>query len=229
VKTLLKILLLLTTTTAIAGQPDNNHALVFGGTGRLGAPIVGLLVDAGYPVTVFARPTSNRERLTGLDVRYVTGDLMDAASVVAAIDGRAFAYVIDASARGASRDPFYDTAMRNILNALTSDEVRQFILHGSVGAGDNMQKFPDVGFERMRGVMIAKGEAEALLKASGIPYTIIRNGFVRPDGTPATGTASLTEDDSALDAVTRVDLAALTMQCLNNKACMNKTFHAVDE
>lgn len=228
-KILLKILLLLTTTTAIAGQPDNNQALVFGGTGRLGAPIVGLLVDAGYPVTVFARPTSNRERLTDLDVRYVTGDLMDAASVVSAIEGQAFAYVIDASARGASRDPFYDTAMRNILNALTSDEVRQFILHGSVGAGDNMQKFPDVGFERMRGVMIAKGEAEALLKASGIPYTIIRNGFVRPDGTPATGTASLTEDDSVLDAVTRVDLAALTMQCLNNEACMNKTLHAVDE
>jgi len=228
-KLFFNIQLLLLATTAVAEQHANDEALVFGGTGRLGAPIVGLLVDAGYPVTVFARPTSNRERLTGLDVRYVTGDLMDAASVVAAIDGRAFAYVIDASARGASRDPFYDTAMRNILNALTSDEVRQFILHGSVGAGDNMQKFPDVGFERMRGVMIAKGEAEALLKASGIPYTIIRNGFVRPDGTPATGTASLTEDDSALDAVTRVDLAALTMQCLNNKACMNKTFHAVDE
>jgi uncharacterized protein YbjT (DUF2867 family) len=223
------ILLLLLATTAVAEQHANDEALVFGGTGRLGAPIVQLLVDAGYPVTVFARPTSNRERLTGLDVRYVTGDLMDAASIVAAIDGQAFAYVIDASARGASRDPFYDTAMRNILNALTVDEVRQFVLHGSVGAGDNMQKFPDVGFERMRGVMIAKGEAEALLRASGIPYTIIRNGFVRPDGTPATGTASLTEDDSELDAVTRLDLAALTMQCLNNEACMNKTFHAVDE
>jgi hypothetical protein len=101
-------------------------------------------------------------------------------------------------------------------------------LHGSVGAGDNMEKFPHVGFERMREVMIAKGEAEALLKASGLGYTIIRNGMVRPDGTPATGTARLTEDDSLLGTSTRLDLAALTLQCLDNKECMNKTFHAVD-
>lgn len=228
VKLILKLLLLMAT-TAVAEHHDDEQALVFGGTGRLGAPIVQLLVEAGYPVTVFARPTSNRERLTGLDVRYVTGDLMDADSVVAAIDGQAFAYVIDASARGASREAFYDTAMRNILSALNKGEVRQFILHGSVGAGDNTEKFPDVGFERMRAVMIAKGEAEALLKASGIPYTIIRNGFVRPDGTPATGTASLTEDDSTLEAVTRLDLAALTMKCLDKEECMNKTFHAVDD
>ncbi|MBT8443950.1 MAG: NAD(P)H-binding protein [Gammaproteobacteria bacterium] len=228
-KTLLNLLLFLISMTAVAEHHDNERVLVFGGTGRLGAPIVQLLVDAGYPVTVFARPTSNRERLTGYNVRYIIGDLMDADSVVAAIDGKSFAYVIDASARGASRNAFYDTAMRNILNAVSKGEVRQFILHGSVGAGDNMEKFPDIGFERMRGVMIAKGEAEAQLKSSGMPYTIIRNGFVKPDGTPATGTASLTEDDSVLEAVTRLDLAALTLQCLHNEECMNKTFHAVDD
>ncbi|MGI9307925.1 MAG: NAD(P)H-binding protein, partial [Gammaproteobacteria bacterium] len=71
-----------------------------------------------------------------------------------------------------------------------------------------------------------KGQAEALLKASGMGYTIIRNGRVRPDGTPATGTARLTEDDTVLATVTRLDLAALTMECLDNPDCMNKTFHA---
>ena len=119
--------------------------------------------------------------------------------------------------------------MRNILAALADSDARQFILHGSVGAGDNMQKFPDVGFERMRAVMAAKGEAEDMLKASGIPYTIIRNGLVKPDGTPATGSARLSADDTRLSAVTRLDLAALTMQCLDNEACIGKTFHAVDE
>ncbi|MFW2404334.1 MAG: NAD(P)H-binding protein [Gammaproteobacteria bacterium] len=228
-KLIITTLLMLIAATATAGSHEGEQVLVFGGTGRLGAPIVELLVAAGYPVTVFARPTSSRERLADLEVRFVVGDLMDAGSVGAAINDQAFTYVIDASARGASRAAFYDTAMRNILSAVDAGEVQQFILHGSVGAGDNMAKFPDVGFERMRNVMIAKGEAETLLKASGIPYTIIRNGFVRPDGTPATGTASLTENDAALDAVTRLDLAALTMQCLANEKCMNKTFHAVDE
>jgi uncharacterized protein YbjT (DUF2867 family) len=119
--------------------------------------------------------------------------------------------------------------MRNILEALVDSKTRQFILHGSVGAGDNMKQFPAIGFERMRDVMIAKGEAEALLKASGTGYTIIRNGRIMPDGTPATGTARLTDDVMVLGTVTRLDLAALTMQCLDNPDCMNKTFHAVDD
>jgi len=208
---------------------DNDNALVFGGTGRLGASIVGLLVEAGHPVTVFARPTSDRARLEGLGVAYVTGDLLDGASVVAAVDGRPFTYIIDASSRGNSSDPFYATAMRNILTAVAESDVRQFILHGSVGAGDNVENFPDIPFGRMHVVLQAKGEAEALLRDSGIDYTIIRNGRVERDGTPATGNARLTEDDTLLEPVTRPDLAALTLQCLNNPDCMNKTFHAVDD
>jgi len=226
---MLKCLLAMFAVTAVAAENDSADVLVFGGTGRLGAPIVRLLVDAGYPVTVFARPTSDRGRLAGLNVSYITGDLMDTDSVVAAIDGKPFRFVIDASARGASRDRFYATAMQNILQAVASSQVQQFILHGSVGAGDNMKNFPDFGFERMRDLMLAKGEAETLLKSSGLGYTIIRNGMVRPDGTPATGTTRLTEDDSVLGTTTRLDLAALTLQCLDNKECMNKTFHAVDD
>ena len=208
---------------------DNDNALVFGGTGRLGASIVRLLVEAGQSVTVFARPTSDRQRLEGLDVTYMTGDLLDGDSVVAAVDGRPFAFVIDASSRGSSSDPFYATAMRNILAAVADSDVRQFILHGSVGAGDNAKNFPEVPFGRMHIVLQAKGEAEATLKDSGIDYTIIRNGRVERDGTPPTGTARLTEDDTLLRPVTRPDLAALTLQCLDNSDCMNKTFHAVDD
>ncbi|MAF83111.1 MAG: NAD(P)H-binding protein [Gammaproteobacteria bacterium] len=225
----LQCLLALLAFTTVAKANDPAEVLVFGGTGRLGAPIVRLLVEADYPVTVFARPTSDRGRLADLEVAYLVGDLMDADSVVEAIRGQPFSLVIDASARGLGGDPFYIAAMRNILAGVAASPVQQFILHGSVGAGENMQQFPEVGFERMRDVMIAKGEAEALLKASGIPYTIIRNGLVRPDGTPATGTARLTEDDRVLGVATRLDLAALTLQCLENQACMNKTFHAVDD
>lgn len=217
------------TGTVLAEGNDNIDVLVFGGTGRLGAPIVRLLVEAGYPVTVFARPTSDRSRLAGLDVTFIIGDLMDADSVDQAVQGKRFHFVIDATSRGASRDSFYDTAMQNILRAVVAGNVHQFILHGSVGAGDNMQKFPGFGFDRMRDLMLAKGRAEALLKSSGLGYTIIRNGMVKQDGTPATGTARLTEDEGVLGATTRLDLATLTLQCLDNPDCMNKTFHAVDD
>lgn len=224
-----EILVALFAVTAVARVNDSAGVLVFGGTGRLGAPIVRLLAEARYRVTVFARPTSDRGRLAGLDVSYLIGDLTDTDSVVEAINGKSFRFVIDASARDANGDLFYATAMRNILQAVATSHVRQFILHGSIGAGDNMQQFPNLGFERLRAVMNAKGEAEVLLRATGINFTIIRNGMVKPDGTPATGTARLTEDDKALTAVTRPDLAALTLQCLDKSECMNKIFHAVDD
>jgi len=225
----LKCLLALFAVTTIAEVNGNDDVLVFGGTGRLGTPIVRLLIEAGYPVTVFARSTSDRSRLAGLDVTFIVGDLMDADSVDQAVQGKRFRFVIDATSRGASRDSFYDTAMQNILHAVAASHVYQFILHGSVGAGDNMQNFPDFGFDRMRDLMLAKGKAETLLISSGLGYTIIRNGIVKPDGTPATGTAWLTEDDRVLGSVTRLDLATLTMQCLDNQQCMNKIFHAVDD
>jgi uncharacterized protein YbjT (DUF2867 family) len=224
----MKCLLGLFTVAAVANTASVD-VLVVGGTGRLGAPIVHLLVEAGYPVTVFVRSSSDRSRLDGLKVTYVTGDLMESDTVKAALSKRQFRFVIDASARGNSVESFYDTAMRNILDALQGSQVRQFILHGSVGAGDNMKQFPNIPFDRMRDVMIAKGEAEAMLKASGIDYTIIRNGRVQVDGTPATGTAQLTEDVAVMGTITRADLAVLTMECLDNPDCMNRTFHAVDD
>ena len=52
--------------------------LVFGGTGLLGSEIVKQLANAGETqITVFARPTSDRSRLDGIDVNYVVGDVLN--------------------------------------------------------------------------------------------------------------------------------------------------------
>ena len=206
----------------------NGNALVFGGTGRLGAPIVRLLLEAGHPVTVFVRESSDRTRLDGLDVDYIVGDLMDADSVKAAVGGRGFRYVVDATARRNMDDLFYENAMRNMLAALADSDVQQFILHGSVGAGANIENFPDIPFGRMVTTLEDKGRAEDALRASGINYTIIRNGRVMRNDPPATGNAQLSEDDTILSSITRADLALLTVECLDNPRCMKKTFHAVD-
>lgn len=221
------LLVVLSSMTPVASVADGG-VIVFGGTGRLGAPIVKLLVASGDDVTVFARRTSDRSRLDGLDVDYVIGNLLDEASVVAALDGRFFRAVIDASARRGTTDVFYDTAMAHIVRAAKGTGVRQIIYHSSVGAGENMAQFPRADFGRMRDVLLAKGRAEQLLIDSGIGYTIIRNGLIQPDGTPATETARLSEDTSIMGVVTRADLALLTIQCIDQAVCRNRVFHAVD-
>jgi uncharacterized protein YbjT (DUF2867 family) len=221
------LLLLLAASSSHAGS--DNQVLVFGGTGKLGSAVVRELVAAGHPVTVFARPASDRTRLDGIKVSYVTGDILDAAQVKAAFDGRDFRTVVDATARGDADDEFYPTAMANIIAGAKTGGVRQIILHGSVGAGDNIEQFPQANFGRMRSTLAAKGRAERLLIDSGIGYTIIRNGILLSADLPPTRTARLSTDQRLMRKVTRADLGLLTVLCVGNPDYMNGIWHAVDD
>lgn len=221
------LLLLFAASSSHAGS--DNQVLVFGGTGQLGSAVVRELVAAGYPVTVFARPASDRTRLDGIKVSYLTGDILDAAQVRAAFDGRDFRTVVDATARGTADDEFYPTAMANIIAGAKTGGVRQIILHGSVGAGDNIERFPQANFGRMRSTLAAKGRAERLLIDSGIAYTIIRNGILLPADLPPTRTARLSTDQGLMRKVRRADLGLLTVLCVGNPDYMNGIWHAIDD
>ena len=116
--------LLLSVASSQAGNSpagSENTVLIFGGTGQLGSAIVRELVTAGYPVAVFVRPSSDRSRLAGLKVSYVTGDILDAAQVMAAFDGKDIRTVVDATARGSADDEFYPTAMAHIMSELAKN------------------------------------------------------------------------------------------------------------
>lgn len=221
------LLLLFAASSSHAGS--DNPVLVFGGTGQLGSAVVRELVAAGYPVTVFARPASDRTRLAGIKVSYVTGDILDAAQVKAAFDGGNFRTVVDATSRGSADDEFYPTAMANIIAGARTGGVRQIILHGSVGAGDNIERFPQANFGRMRSTLAAKGRAERLLIDSGIGYTIIRNGILLPADLPPTRTARLSTDQDLMRKVRRADLGLLTVLCVGNPDYTNGIWHAIDD
>jgi len=206
--------------------------IVFGGTGQLGARIVALVLDGDENVTVFARPTSDRSRLDGLDVDYAIGDVLNDSDVAAAFESGTFTTVIIALRAPLSAIGFYETMSRNVVHHAGPAGVEQIIFHGAVGAGDNMAMHPDVPWASVPGLverMEDQGIAEEIFLASGIDATIIRNSRVWPDSTPATGQAELTEDDSVLTPMTRADLAQLTVYCLGNPACYDATFHVRDE
>jgi uncharacterized protein YbjT (DUF2867 family) len=209
--------------------------LVFGGTGRLGVETVKQLIAADEKVIVFARPTSDRSRLEGLDVSFVVGDMLDRDDMVAAFEAVQPRIVIDASAL---YEAGHEEAVRNIVAGAKVADVEQIIHHGSVGAGDNMALFPDIDATKLEtaptsATMVAilrdKGRAEAILIDSGLTYTIIRNGLLEADDSQSSGRARLTEDQTALGRITRVDLAAITMECFAAQRCANKIFHALDD
>jgi len=212
----------------IDGAAVASDVLVFGGTGRLGSEVVKVLVKKGEQVTVFARASSKRTRLDGLDVLYVTGDVLVEKDVEAAFKSNPFRVVVDALAQSGAGAMFYDTSQEHISKWAAASGVEQVILHGSVGAGDSRNAYPEGRWSRLEAVLMAKDRGEQHLIASGVPYTIIRNLNLMPDGSPATGQALLYEDQTRVGSVTRSDLALLTAECLYNSGCTNKIFHAVD-
>lgn len=206
--------------------------LVLGGTGQLGAEIVRRSVAAGHAVTVFARPTSDRSRLAGLPVEYVVGDLSSDADLARILGARRYDTVVAALRVEDGDIHFYEKNLGPLARGARAARVGQIIHHGAVGAGANAAKFTTLGWERVPGLLDRlkdQGVGEDLLRASGVPLTIIRNARIYPDGTPPTGHARLTTDDSVISPMTRADLALFTVQCIGNRDCHGKVWHVRDD
>jgi uncharacterized protein YbjT (DUF2867 family) len=225
------LIALLAARTGVAAEHPPRDVLVLGGTGALGAEIVRLLVGAGDRVTVFTRAGSDRSRLTSLPVDFATGDLMQPGDIARAFSSRKFTAVIVAVRVQDGDIHFYEKFMGPLTREARAAGVPQIVHHGAVGAGANAAKFATLGWEKVPGLLDRlkdQGVGEDILRTSGVPSTIIRNTRLWPDGTPATGRASLTEDDTVIDAMTRKDLARLTIDCLGNRSCLGKTYHVKD-
>ncbi len=209
--------------------------LVFGASGQLGAPHIRMLVEQGETVTAFVRPTSDRKRLAGLDIQYAIGDLMDADSVLAAMTEFKPRVVIDTSARRGGmmtrEQPFYAEAMRNIVDAAKATGVEQIIIHSSVGVRGSAKKLLEeqFGYDTESQNIRDKGEAEIYLENSGVGYTIIRNGLLEFEPAESTGNGYLIEDMNAFGRITRTDLAALSLDCMDKAECLGKIYHAQDD
>jgi NADH dehydrogenase len=126
--------------------------VVIGGTGLIGCKVVSNLRQRGYDVVAAAQSTGV-DALTGEGLE----DALAGAQVVIDVaDSRSFEDVAVMT--------FFKTAGRNILAAEAAAGIRHHIALSVVGA-DRLQ---DSGYLR------AKAAQEELIKAAGIPYTIVR-------------------------------------------------------
>ena len=212
----------------LGGQPAlaiDGPVLVFGGTSGCGLETVKLLRQQDVPVTVFVRPTSNREALEPLGVSYVVGDALNAADVAAAFESGQYAAVVSSlgGRRGEPR-PDYE-GNRNITNGAKAAGVQRVIQVSAIGAGERSRAKPpeDAGF--MRKVMYEKTRGEDHLIASGLDYTLIRPGGLRNG--PATGTGMMTED-YVEGSINRADVGLLIVQALEDAATIGKAYNVID-
>jgi dihydroflavonol-4-reductase len=114
-------------------------ALVTGATGFIGGAVARALVRAGVEVRVLARSLSNARNLSGLSVERVEGDLLNPASLQAALAGCQQLYHVAAYYALWAKDPsiFYDvnvTGTRNVLTAARRAGIQRTVYCSTIGA-----------------------------------------------------------------------------------------------
>jgi len=221
----LLIVLLLINTTIEAKE----SILVVGGTGRVGSEIVKILSAEDKNITVLSRSNNNYSRLKGLNIDYFKGDVLNEKDIERVFLAKDYDVIINALAKvGNSPNP-HALGQNNLIKWSKKTGIKHFILIGSVGAGSKQSELvSDIVWSMWKDILQEKGKAEASLINSNLPFTIIRTGIVVYDDTPATGNAELLEDDTIVGIITRKDLAQLTGECVLNRLCFNKIYHAFD-
>ena len=139
---------------------------VAGGTGTLGTRLIPLLTGQGHAVRVLTRDPARAQHLTELGVEVVRGDVRDLASVVRTLHGAGtvISAVHGFAGPGGVSPATVDRAGNANLIGATARTGAAFVLVSVVGASPG----------HPIGLFRAKHAAEGTLRASDIPWTVVR-------------------------------------------------------
>jgi uncharacterized protein YbjT (DUF2867 family) len=208
--------------------PVAADVLVFGGTRGVGLETVRLIVEAGEPVTVMVRETSDLTALNEIDgVSLASGDAMAPVTIAAAFESGQFDAVI--STLGGNPKAGYAVDSVGSINAIDGAKaagVGRFVLVSSIGVGKSAGALPQVALDSLAEVLAEKAKAENYLMASGLVYTVIRPGVLT--NKPANGLGMLTEDTSITGIIRRTEVARLVAEVIGDAETFGKTYTAVE-
>ncbi|HET8881226.1 MAG TPA: NAD-dependent epimerase/dehydratase family protein [Solimonas sp.] len=152
-------------------DPNEKPALVCGGSGFVGSHTVRLLCQRGRKVRVLLRKTSKTDALAGLPVEIHQGDVLDPASLRAAMQGcgSVFHSVVDPRFWLSDPTPIYRNNVDGLVNAMDAaldGGIERFIFTstmGTLGINPNGPVTEDIPFnwrERASPYILARLAAE---------------------------------------------------------------------
>ncbi|HET7459225.1 MAG TPA: SDR family oxidoreductase [Gemmatimonadaceae bacterium] len=203
--------------------------LVAGATGVLGGLVCQRLRERGDPVRALVRASSDaarREQLRALGVELAEGDLRDRASLEAACRGATTVVStvssITTAKAGDSFEATDDAGTRSLVDAAKAAGAGHFVYVSFDDAA-----FPDSP------LVAAKRSVEDYLKASGVPYTILKPGpFMEIWLGPmlgvdaANGTAKVFgSGEHPVPYVSVRDVAEYVVACVGNASARNRTLY----
>jgi uncharacterized protein YbjT (DUF2867 family) len=219
------------TAAGMAAGPRAGGAvvLVAGATGGTGREVVRQALARGYRVRALVRDEAKAREIFADTVQYAVGDVKDAGTLPAAVKGAT--YVVSALGSNSRREPankpeFVDFGgVASLAKAAKSAGVRQFVLVSSMGVTD-----PDHPLNRiLDNIMSFKLKGEDALRASGVPYTVVRPGELKD--LAGGGALRFLQGDAkgVRGQTTRADVATACVEALGRKDALNKTFEMLGD
>lgn len=199
--------------------------LVVGAGGRTGKLVVERLVARGYQVRALVRSADKAQGQFPAGVQIVVGDVRNIDTLRPAL--KSARYVISTVGAGGGPQPepgngpedIDHRGVANLAQAARAARVRHLVLVSSAAVSKH-ENYP-VAF--MRPILAAKFKGENALRASGVPYTVIRPGGLidEPGGRVA---VQFAQGDTTTGRIPRADVATVAVEALGRKTALNKTF-----
>jgi uncharacterized protein YbjT (DUF2867 family) len=201
--------------------------LVVGASGSIGRHVLEQATEAGHTVRALVRSAAKARGLP-MQAHAVVGDLTQPetlAAAVAGVDAVVFTHGTDGQGQAGAQSVDYG-GVRNVLAALGGRRVR-IALMTAIGVTNR-----EGDYNRTTQAHDWKRRGERLVRASGLPYTIVRPGWfdyhapdqlrlvalqgdARQSGTPEDG------------VVSRRQIAQVLVASLGSQAAQGKTFELV--
>ncbi len=206
--------------------------LVAGATGRTGREVLEQLRrDPRYAIRPMARDVAAARQNVGADYAWVAGDVTKPATLGPALAGVSLVLVtIGGTERSGPNSPeFVDYGgVQNLADAARDAGVRQLVLESSMGVGSGGGLLGMMLNLLSGDALKWKAKGEAHLRASGVPYTIVRPGGLTDDPGGQTGIV-FQQGDEGSGRIPRADVAAVMIAALDNPDALRKTFEVISD
>jgi len=203
--------------------------LVVGATGSIGSHVVEVAREDGYAVRALVRDRAKAQTFSA-EVEPIVGDVTRSETLAAAVDGvDAVVFTLGSDGAGKVGAETVDYGgVRNVLAALGSRQAR-IALMTSIGVTNR-----EGSYNRSTEAHDWKRRSERLVRASGLPYTIVRPGWFdynKPDEQKPVFLQGDTRQagNSSDGAIGRRQIAEVLVRSLNCDSARRKTFELVAE
>jgi putative NADH-flavin reductase len=210
---------------------------LFGATGGTGRRVLEQGLSRGHEFRCLVRRPASLDTAAfpGADARLsvVPGDLADTAAIAATLEGCSAVVSALGNAKRKPSTELSDGTAR-IIEAMHARGLRRLVVITSLGCGDSLEQVPGFIFRELivkrlaREVWADKNRQEAVVRASGLDWTLLRpGGLTNADARGWRVLPASAPLDKKTRTITRAAVAAAMLDCVEHGSLIGETMTLV--